>query len=468
MEEKKKFNFTMPHLYVTLSCVIVFMTILTYIIPAGNFERKTVEINGTKRSVVIPGTYKPNEEAKPVGPLQMMMSPYKGMIKTADVLFLTFLVYASFYLVVKTGSLDSFVALLIKLLGNKQWLVIPFFTFLFGIGGSMFGMLSEFYGFIPIFVGLTIALGYDGLVGFAIVILGSYIGFACGTTNPFNIVIAQGISELPVYSGLGVRYIIFAIFMLGSIIWIMLYASKIKKNPDASYLKGIELKLFDIDRNNLDQYKITRRNWLVLLLVAFCMLALSYGTLKYQWGLQYIVGLFLTMGIGSALIMGWNPNKIAEESLNGIRNIAFGAMAAGIARGVLVILEEGNIIDSVMNGVSNALTHFPPWLTAVGMLVSQTIINFFIPSGSGQAATTMPLMVGIADLLGVTRQVAVTAFHFGDGLSNLLWPTCGIVVVCGIAGIPLQKWWKFFMPLFGIFFALQTAIIIFLSLINFS
>lgn len=466
--KKKELKFQMPHLYVTLACVIAFMTILTYIVPAGNFERRTVEIDGVNRSIVIPGTYKANPDAKPVSPVSMMMAPYKGMIKTADVVFLTFLVYASFYLVVRTGSLDGFIALLIKLVGDKQWLVIPFFTILFGIGGSMFGMLSEFYGFIPVFVGLSIALGYDGLVGFAIVILGSYIGFMAGTTNPFNVVVAQGISELPIYSGLSVRYIILAIFMTLTIAWIMMYAARVKKNPDSSYIKGIDLKLFDIDRNNLDQYKITKRNVFVLLLVAACMITLCFGTLKYKWGLEYIVAIFLTMGLGSAAIMGLRPSEIAEETLNGIRNIAFGAMSTGIARGVLVVLEEGNIIDSLMNGVANALTHFPPWLTAVGMLLAQTIVNFFIPSGTGQAATTMPLMIGIADLLGVTRQVAVTAFHFGDGLSNLLWPTCGIVVVCGIAGIPLQKWWKFFVPLFSIFLGLQAVIIIILSITNFS
>lgn len=459
---------SMPHQYVTLALITLLMVILTYVVPAGNFERRVVLVNGIERSIVIPGTYEESSDKSPVGFLAMMLAPYNGLIQAASIVFFTMLVCPSFYLVVKTGALDGFIAMLIKIVGTKAWLIIPFFTTLFGLGGSMIVSGAEFYGFIPILAGLTVAFGYDAFVGFAIVVLGTYTGFAAATTNPFNIAIAQGIAEIPIYSGLGVRFVIFILHMTIIIIWLMAYASKVKKNPETSLVKGLDLHLFDIDRSNLDKYKITTRHWCVFTIFLGSMIILIFGAIVYQWGLSHIVGLFLTMGLSSAFIMGWSPNKVADEFISSMSSIASCAVIAGVSRGILVVLDQGNIIDTIMNTFASSLEHLPSWLTAVGMLFTQTIINFFIPSGSGQAMTTMPIMVGISDLLGISRQVTVTAFHFGDGLSNILWPTCGTAIVCGIIGIPMQRWWKFYVPLFCTLLGLQTLIIIVLSLINFS
>ena len=465
---KIKKSLQMPHQYVILAVITIIMALLTYIIPAGNFERKKVTIHGVDRSIVVPGTFQEAEENTPVTFLEMMTAPYTGMIQAAAIVFFTFMIYPSFYLILKTGALNGFIATLIRILGNKGWVVIPVFTILFGISTSTVLSGAEFYGFIPIFAVLTIALGYDALVGFAIVVLGSYTGFAAATTNPFNIVIAQSIADLPIYSGLSARLIIFAIHMAIIVVAIMLYAAKVKKNPSLSLVKDLDLKLFDLNKDNLDEYKIIKRHWFVFALVFTSISILIYGIFTHHWGMSHIVGIFFTMGIGSAIIMGWNLDKIATEFIIGMQNIVFGAMIAGVSRGILVVLEAGNITDTIMNSMSQVLSSLPHWLTAVGMLVTQTLINFFIPSGSGQAMTTMPIMIGLADILNISRQVAVTAFQFGDGLSNLLWPTAATAIVCGIIGLPLQRWWKFYIPIFITLFTAEAIIIIVLSLINFS
>ena len=191
-----------------------------------------------------------------------------------------------------------------------------------------------------------------------------------------------------------------------------------------------------------------------------------YGFIKLEWGSIELSGIFLLMGIIAAIINGWGPNKIAEEFIEGCRNIVYGALIVGFAGAILVVLKEAQIIDTIVNFMGSSLSRFHPAIAAQGMLFIQTIINFFIPSGSGQAATVIPMMAPIGDLVGVSREVTVLAYQMGDGLSNLLWPTCGIVTACGIAGIPIDKWWKFFVPLFGIMYIMQMIIIFIATIIG--
>ncbi len=457
----------LPHLYVIIFSLIVLAAIMSYVIPAGQFDREQVEVGGVKRSLVIPGTFK-IVESTPVSFLKVMMAPHKGLIAAADVAFLVFMCYSPFYVVLRTGALNSSIAALIRLLRGREWLLIPMFFYVFALGGSMFGMLSEFYGFIPVFIGLAMAMGYDALVGFSLVAFASQIGFAAGTTNPFTVLVAQGVSQLPPLSGLGYRFFCWFVLVTISMLWTLRYAHQVKKDPSKSYMLGIETNALSIDKDNLDQYRMTGRDAGVLLLIVACMGALLYGTLKFEWGTSHITATFLTMAVGSGFICRWGPSRIATELVDGFRNIVFGALVVGLARGILWTLQEGNIIDSLMHYASLPLIGLPSWVAAEGMLVVQSLINFLIPSGSGQAATVMPLMSGLSDILGVSRQVAVLAFQFGDGTTNLLWPTCGIVVQCALGGIPMDRWWRYFIPCFGVLFAAQALLLIIAIMIGYS
>ncbi len=463
----KAFLKLMPNQFVILAFTTILMAVLTYIVIPGNYERKTIDINGVTQSVVVAGTFEESDNSKPVDLLSLLTAPYRGMIAAASIVFFLFIVYPSFYLLIKTEALNGFISLLIKILGNRGWIIIPSFTLLFGLLTSTILAGPEFYGFIPLFAGITIALGYDAFVGFCIVVLGSFIGFTAAITNPFNIITAQTIAEIPIYSDVLLRFIIFILHMSITIFWIMKYASMVKKNPELSIVKGLKLEVFSIDKNNMGEYKITIRHILVLITFITSMIILFYGVIAYKWAMMQMAGIFFGMGIISAIIMGFSPNKIADEFLFGMKNSVVTAMISGVSRGILVVLEDGDIIDSIMNGIVSVLYTLPTWLTAVGMLIAQTIINFFIPSATGQAMTTMPIMIGLSDLLNISRELTVLVFQFGDGLSNLLWPTSATAVVCALIGIPIQKWWKFYFPLFLVLLLLESAIVIFLSIINF-
>lgn len=438
-----------PHAFVLISGIIILSWIATYILPAGQFAREKVLVGETVRSVLIPGTYH-SIPSSPASFMDLASAFYVGLIQAADVVFLIFFAYSCFTLVVQTGALDSFIHVLLKKVEGKEWAFIIVFCYLFSLGGSMLGMLSEFYGFIPIFISLAIAMGYDRLVGFSIVNFSSHIGFAAATTNPFTVGVAQIVSQVPLLSGLEFRFVLWFVFTTLTALYILWYARRIKKDPSKSVLAGTQVDKEDYEIDLESHKPITFRDILVLFIVVVSLGVLIYGTLRYKWGMKEIVGIFFTMAIFSGFAAGWNANRIAEQFVTGCRGIVYGALITGLARGILLILQQGNIIDTVMFYASNLFEGLSPWISLQAMFFFQAIVNFFIPSGSGQAATTMPIMSGFADLTGITRQTAILAFQFGDGIFNLVWPTGGIIVTCALAKIPLEKWWKFLMPFLGI------------------
>ncbi|WP_349679382.1 YfcC family protein [Aminobacterium sp. UBA5514] len=457
--EKKKFK--LPHVFVLLFLMICFAAFLTHILPAGQFDRQALEIGLNQvRQVLVPGSYH-TVEPSPVGPFETMISIYKGMVAAADIIFLVFLPYASFCIVVKTGAMNSFVSWLLHITKGKDVLLIPLFSIVFSLGASLFGMFSEFYGFIPLFVGLAIALGYDAMVGLAIVGLSTGIGFAASMTNPYTVGIAQKVSEVPLFSGLGFRFFHWALFTAIAIWWTLRYARKVKRDPSTSLVNGTNYDHVAMKQEDIENNSTSWRDRGVLSIVAVTMVLLVYGTLKRGWGFNELCGLFLSMGILSGLTAGWSPNRIAKEYSSACSDVVGGAFVVGLARGVLVVLADGNVIDTVIYGLSLPLSGLPRFISAQGMLFTQTLINFFIPSGSGQAATTMPIMAPLADILGVTRQTAILAFQYGDGFSNLLFPTsANIVIMCGIAHVTLEQWWKFFIPLFGLSYLVQMGLLV--------
>lgn len=443
------FNVKIPHAYVLIFGIIVISWIATYLLPAGQFAREKVLVGETVRSVLVPGTYH-SVPSSPAGIMDLASAFYIGLIEAADVVFLIFFSYSCFSLVVQTGALDSFIHLLLKRVEGKEWAFIIVFCYLFSLGGSMLGMLSEFYGFIPIFISLAVAMGYDRLVGFSIVNFSSHIGFGAATTNPFTVGVAQIVSQVPLFSGLEFRFILWFVFTTLTALYILWYARRVKKDPSKSILAGTKVEEEDYEINLESHKPITIRDALVLTIVVACLAVLIFGTLQYQWGMKHIVGMFFIMSILSGFAAGWNADRIAEQFVTGCRGIVYGALITGLARGILLILQQGNIIDTVMFYTSNLFEGLSPWISLQAMFFFQAIVNFFIPSGSGQAATTMPIMSGFADLTGISRQTAILAFQFGDGIFNLVWPTGGIVVTCALAKISLEKWWKFFMPFLGI------------------
>lgn len=463
--EKKKFRLHMPHVFVILFFLVLVASISTWIIPPGQFDYQSVDVNGTMRDLVVPGSfhYIDRSEASPTGIIDFFCSFHRGMIEGAEIMMMIFIVNAAFSMIVKTGAFDCMMGALLRKFDGKEKILVPLFFLIYALGATLFGMWNDFNGLIPIMVGMGVALGYDALFGFAIIILGIGIGFASALMNPYTIVIAQSIAGIPVYSNPEIRIAMFAIFSVMSIWWIFRYGKKIKADPSKSLMAGEKTK-FQFDRDELVKLKVGTREKLVLADILVCLIIIMYGFLRSGWGTIELTGVFLMMGIIAAVIYRWSPNRIAEEFINGCADIVFGALIVGIARATLVVLEDGMVIDTIINSMASLLTGLPPAIAAQGMLVIETLINFIIPSGSGQATTIIPIMAPLGDLIGVSREMTVLTFQMGDGFSNLLWPTANIAIGCGISGVPISKWWKFFVPLFGLMYVVQMLLLVFAQL----
>ena len=457
--EKKNVNWTkaMPHAYTIILAIVVLAMVLTWIIPAGNFER--VHNEELDRELVVPGSYKPTERS-PVGPWGMVKALYEGLTDASDIIFFILIAYGYVFMLLKTGAIDALVGAMLRKLGNNDKLLIPAFMLLFGVAGSTFGMYEETYGLIPAFIAIAIALGYDGLVGGAIVFVGVATGFAAATINPFTVGIAQSIAEVTPKAGLMIfRVVAWCLFMGLSIGYTMWYANKVKKNPDASYVKGVTFRgLEGKSREEVIALSFTGAHKLSLLGFVLVIVAIVVGVMVFGAYLTELSAIFLIAIAYTGLVNRMKPGRVAEIFIEGAGNAVFGALIVGLARSIEVVLSQANIIDTIVFGLANAIQSFHQYFAAVAMLVVQNIVNFFIPSGSGQAAVMMPIMAPLADVIGVSREVAVTAYQFGDGFSNMFWPTA-VATECGIMGIAMNRWYKFITPLFGMMFLLQAVLI---------
>lgn len=463
-DEKKKSKFKVPHTYVIIGIILVIVTALTYIIPAGTFDR--IEDEATGRTIVVQDSYKRVEQT-PVSPFEMVIAIADGMVEASDIIFFIFFAYGFVYLLIQTGAFYGGMGTLVKKFHGAEKMIFPVFMLIFGICGSTFGLYEETYGLLPAFIGIAIALGYDGLVGGAAVVLGTATGFAAATLNPFTIGIAQGIAELPIGSGVGFRIVCFVVFEGMAILYLMRYAKKVKANPEKSLVKGVDFNVTEgMTREKMESLPFTGRHKVIMLLFVVTIVLLVYGTSVLGWYLSELSALFLIMMIAVGLVGGFNLSEIAKFFVEAVSDVVFGALVVGIARALTIVMENGNIIDTIVFYMSRGLAKFATSFAAVGMVIVQNLLNFFIPSGSGQAATSMPIMVPLADSIGLNRQIATLAFQFGDGFSNMFWPTA-VATECGLMGLPVEKWYKFITPLFLLMFLAQVILIVVAVMINY-
>ena len=441
--------------FVLMFIIILVMSALTYIIPAGQYDR--VESNG--RMVVDPESFH-YIDSSPVGFLQIFNSVHLGLLEGASIILFVFLFGGALGIMQKTGAIDSFIKVMASKFGKKEYVLIPILILIFGSLGTLIGSAEDTLVYIAIIIPLTMALGMDAITGFAIVMLGTLAtGFTSGITNPFNIGVAQTIAELPMYSGMSYRIIVFFVFYLLTVIYIIRHAKKVKKDPS----KGIygKFKPEESVEISLD-FKMSGRHLLALLVLLANFVALIVGVIKFQWYISEIGGVFLLSSIIMSVICKMSPNLMAEGFISGARDMVEGALIIGFAQTILVITTAGGLIDTILHFVANAVSVLPASINAVGMFLLQLCLNFLVPSGSGQAALTMPIMTPLADLIGVSRQTAVLAFQFGDGISNMVIPTSGVLLAgLAIAGIPFSKWFKWVFP----YFAIQTTLAIILLII---
>ena len=457
----KKKKLTVPHTYVLLFLMVVICALLTWIVPSGTFDR--VE-DASGRTVVVAGSYHQVENAG-LGFFDTIKEFILGMESASDIIFFIFILGGAIMIIRDTGALDAGVQALAKKLGKRSNLALIIFIFLFSLMGGTIGMAEECIVFIPILMALCKQLKLDNMVALAVVMVGARIGFTPGLLNPFTLGIAQGISELPLYSGLGYRLIWYAVILVVTIWYILRYANKIKKDPTLSIMydeSAPETELAD------EVIELTTRRKLVLVEFVALLGVMVYGVFQFGWFMEEIATLFLIMGVLAGIIGGMSPNGIAKSFVSGAKDMTFAALVVGVAKAILLTLQDGAIIDTVIFYASNLLGHLPKVVAANGMYIFQLLLNFLIPSGSGQAAATMPIMAPLADTLGITRQTAVLAFHYGDGFTNLIAPTLGSLMGCiAVSEVPFEKYLKWIMPLCGIWIVIGFASVTIATMINY-
>lgn len=460
----KKKIWHVPHTYVIITIFIIFMAIMTYIVPAGTYERVLDSVTG--REVVDPDSFAYAEQ-QPVSILQILTSVTYGMQSVADVVFFIFIIGGAMEIIQATGAIKRGVTSLAKKESSGRFF-IPIFAFVFALGGATFGVSDEILIFAPIGVAIAHALGYDALTGLAAIALGAAVGFNAGFLNPFSVGIAQSISELPLYSGMTFRLIIFAIMFVVTIWYIMRYAKKVKADPSLSIVKDCLCELEREDYDPMREATMTKRDKFVLITLLLGISFMVYGVFVWEWYIDEMAGIFVGLGVLCGIIGGLAPSHLASSFVDGAKEMTFGALLAGLAKAILVIMQDGLILDTIIHALVNALLAFPSVIAVIGMYIIQIILNFFLPASTGQAAAVMPIMIPIADIVGITRQTAVMAFQFGDGFSNSIIPTSSVLMsYLAVTRIPYEKWVKFIWPLMLIWIGLGAIFLIIAQMIEY-
>ncbi len=455
-----KRSFKIPNTFVIVYTIIIVAAIATWLVPGGQFQRKTVEENGSTRQVLVKDSFRLEENHPQL--LAIFEAPLKGIIRMADIIGFIFLVGGAFYIFQKTGAINAAIGEIVKLMkGHEKWIIVIVMT-MFSFFGAFFGMCEEAMPFVLIFVPLALALGYDSITGLCFSFLAAGVGFAAAFFNPFTVQIAQNFSEIPPVSGWEYRSIIWVLVTALTIFWVIRYAEKIKKNPEKSltYETDAERRR-KLHLENQEVGDFSRKHAGVLIVLVAGIGLLFYGVIELKWYITELAALFMAMGIIGGLLGGLTANQTAEGFIEGARDIAGAALIVGFAAGIIVILEDGNIMDTILYSMSRLTGESQPLLSAYMMYIVQMFLNFFIPSGTTKAALTMPLFAPLADLSGITRQTAVLAYQFGDGFTNMIIPTSGVTVgTLAMAKVPFEKWFKWLLPLEIVFIIVALLLLI--------
>jgi len=456
-----------PHTFTIVFALIVLAAVCTWFVPAGEFQRQVVD----GREVVVNDSF--HYVAAAPQTWQVFSALFNGFVDKADIIVFILIVGGAFWILNNTHAIDvgvmAFLRRIQRLNQKKlfKWIgveniIITLVMLMFSLFGAVFGMSEETIAFVVIFIPLAISMGYDSIVGLCMCYVAAHVGFAGAILNPFTIGIAQGIADLPLFSGLQYRLVCWVILTVIAIAFVLWYAKRVKRNPESS--PTYQLDEYWRDRaESTGQETLTVRHIFVLILLLLTIVALVVGVLKFHWYIAEISALFLAMGILAGIIDRQGADGIAKLFIAGCKDILSAALVVGLASGIIFILKDGRVIDTMLYGLTRSLAETGQVASVGVMYAFQTLLNLIMPSGSAKAALTMPIMAQFADLIGVSRQTTVLAFQFGDGFTNMLTPTSGVLIAClGVAKIPYATWlkwvWKFIlaMILLGFLLILPT------------
>jgi uncharacterized ion transporter superfamily protein YfcC len=517
-----------PHTYVIIFFILILAAITTWIIPGGEYERQTVVVEGSQKSVIVEGSFHHVENNPQTW--QIFAALFKGFEKQSGIIVFILMIGGAFWIMNKSRAIDvgiyAFLNFtkklehnkLLKLLGVNN-IILTLIMLVFSIFGAVFGMSEETIAFIIILVPLAISMGYDSITGVAIVFVAAGLGFAGAVLNPFTIGIAQGLSDLPLFSGFEYRIFCWIVINIIGIAYILRYANKVKRNPKKSLVYEEDKEWRSRTDVNIEEIKyfVPKSAWLSFTLVSISLIVFSYfnmestikigeklsytfpaipistalfiilsligirksvhfyiltllmftiifliiGVMGYGWYVMEIATLFFAMGLAAGIAFGFSANELVKHFLDGVKDILSAALVVGLAGGIIIILQDGKVIDSILYNLADSMKEMSKLASVSMMYLIQNMINIVIPSGSAKAALTMPIMAPFSDVIGVSRQATVMAFQFGDGFTNLITPTSGVLIgVLGVAKIPYEKWVKWIWPLILIMIILGFLLLI--------
>ncbi|MGQ3054578.1 MAG: YfcC family protein [Roseateles sp.] len=449
----------LPNTYVLLVVLLALIAAATWIVPGGKFDTQLVD----GKNVIVAGSYHV-VEARPQGLVALLTSPIKGFVEAALIIGFVLIVGGAFAVLQKTAAIDAMIKSVARAHTRSavvRAMVIPVFVTLFSLGGATFGMAEEAIPFVLIFIPLALALRLDTLTGVAIPFVGSQVGFATAFLNPFNVGVAQGIAGVPLFSGIGFRAICWAIATSLTVGFLMWWAARIRRDPTLSPTYAMDQeRRKTLDMAGFENFAgMTGRHRAVLWLFAATLGVMIVGVVQYGWYIEEIAALFLVMAVTVGFVARLTADEFMAAFLHGARDLVGTALVIALAKATVILMRDGQIIDTMLHALAPLVESSSPVFSAQKMFVIQSVINFFIHSGTGQAALTMPIMAPLADLVGVTRQTAVLAFQFGE-LTTPIIPTSGITVgVLALAGVPFGQWVKWMLPLQAIYLAMALGLL---------
>ena len=452
-----------PHAITMLFFIIVLITILTYILPAGTYERVLVD----DKMVVVPDSYR-IIDATPVGVLEMFKSIPLGFKSAAEVIFIVLAGAVMFGFMESSRAIENTVGVLVKNLGSKnKELVIIIMTLIYGFLGVAVGYENNI-AMVPIAAVLSLALGGDLILAAGISVGAMTIGFGLSPINPYTVGTGHKLAELPIFSGAILRSVLCFSALSFMAYYNVRYFKKISLDPSKSLGKGLDITNLSLSKP-IREYQLNLQNWLVIVVFVLGLLSIIYGVFNFGWYLNELSAVFLMIALVCGMISKMNATHISETVLKSVSLAAPGAFMVGFATTIKVLMETGNIGDTISYQLSNLLQGLPLYASAICMSISQSVINFFIPSGSGQALATLPVMLPLGESLGLTRQITILAFQVGDGLSNLINPTLGgLIAMLSMCRVPINRWIRFIFPVFIGLLCLSFLTLVVAVAINYS
>ena len=466
MTKKNKKLWVMPDAFIIIFGIVVLAAIATYLIPAGSYEREVV--NGINK--VIPGSYHSVAQSQ-ASLMDIFYAIPIGLKQSASIIFLIFMIGGAIAIYDKTKAIDSGInALIVKTKGNYKALIITV-GLIFGLLSSLGLAANAVIAFIPIGIALSRSMKLDAITGVAVVYLGYYAGNAVGILDPTILGTAQTLAEVPLFSGIIFRIILFIVLITVTIFYIVWYAKRIKNAPSKSYMhSGSNEELVsneDEETSEINHLFTLKQKISLLIFIAFIGLFL-YGAFQYKWGIDHLSAIFIMMSITVAALFKIRPNDYIQIFIKGAQSLVYGALVVGLARAVIVILDQGNVLDSIVQATLVPLQQTSHYWGAQLLYFFNLIFNFLVTSGTGQASIVMPIMVPILDILDLTRQTGVLILKLGDGFTNIITPTSGVLMaVLAVGKVPWTRWVKFVFPILMIWIVIGMVAIWIATAINY-